>query len=162
MSNNMQMYQIFDQSFLDVTDKVASIRLERLTEENVLADCPVAVEILTKGLFCSDIVCKMSNELFEAIIQNMNRGKEVAADERTLYIGEYMNIVCGQALSDINNRVGRGSRLSIPKVTVGESESRMDNQKSSIELYYDTSYGKMKVIVSYEIQNQHKEVEKTV
>ena len=44
----------------------------------------------------------------------MNGGTAASEDEKLLYINEYINIVCGCALSNISNKIGGASRLTVP------------------------------------------------
>ena len=106
----MKVGKIFDDAFISISKKLISLDLRRKKEEIISVKCMEFVK--TKGKFNSTIICGFSSDIFDAIIIGMNDGKMPSEDEKVLYINEYVNIICGRALSEINNRLGRTSRLT--------------------------------------------------
>ena len=131
--------KIFDDAFISISKKLISLDLRRKKEEIISVKCMEFVK--TKGKFNSTIICGFSSDIFDAIIIGMNDGKMPSEDEKVLYINEYVNIICGRALSEINNRLGRTSRLTVPmmcsdKESIDIDDSEMENEV----LFYETEF----------------------
>ena len=136
----MKVGKIFDDAFISISKKLISLDLRRKKEEIISVKCMEFVK--TKGKFNSTIICGFSSDIFDAIIIGMNDGKMPSEDEKVLYINEYVNIICGRALSEINNRLGRTSRLTVPmmcsdKESIDIDDSEMENEV----LFYETEFG---------------------
>lgn len=146
----MKVGKIFDDAFISISKKLISLDLRRKKEEIISVKCMEFVK--TKGKFNSTIICGFSSDIFDAIIIGMNDGKMPSEDEKVLYINEYVNIICGRALSEINNRLGRTSRLTVPmmcsdKESIDIDDSEMENEV----LFYETEFGNMEVCIYYKI-----------
>ena len=146
----MKVGKIFDDAFISISKKLISLDLRRKKEEIISVKCMEFVK--TKGKFNSTIICGFSSDIFDAIIIGMNDGKMPSEDEKVLYINEYVNIICGRALSVINNRLGRTSRLTVPmmcsdKESIDIDDSEMENEV----LFYETEFGNIEVCIYYKI-----------
>lgn len=146
----MKVGKIFDDAFISISKKLISLDLRRKKEEIISVKCMEFVK--TKGKFNSTIICGFSSDIFDAIIIGMNDGKMPSEDEKVLYINEYVNIICGRALSEINNRLGRTSRLTVPmmcsdKESIDIDDSEMENEV----LFYETEFGNIEVYIYYKI-----------
>lgn len=146
----MKVGKIFDDAFISISKKLISLDLGRKKEEIISVKCMEFVK--TKGKFNSTIICGFSSDIFDAIIIGMNDGKMPSEDEKVLYINEYVNIICGRALSEINNRLGRTSRLTVPmmcsdKESIDIDDSEMENEV----LFYETEFGNIEVCIYYKI-----------
>ena len=146
----MKFGKIFDDAFISISKKLISLDLRRKKEEIISVKCMEFVK--TKGKFNSTIICGFSSDIFDAIIIGMNDGKMPSEDEKVLYINEYVNIICGRALSEINNRLGRTSRLTVPmmcsdKESIDIDDSEMENEV----LFYETEFGNIEVCIYYKI-----------
>ena len=146
----MKVGKIFDDAFISISKKLRSLDLRRKKEEIISVKCMEFVK--TKGKFNSTIICGFSSDIFDAIIIGMNDGKMPSEDEKVLYINEYVNIICGRALSEINNRLGRTSRLTVPmmcsdKESIDIDDSEMENEV----LFYETEFGNIEVCIYYKI-----------
>ena len=142
----MKVGKIFDDAFISISKKLISLDLRRKKEEIISVKCMEFVK--TKGKFNSTIICGFSSDIFDAIIIGMNNGKMPSEDEKVLYINEYVNIICGRALSEINNRLGRTSRLTVPmmcsdKESIDIDDSEMENEV----LFYETEFGNIEVCI---------------
>ena len=147
---DMKVGKIFDDAFISISKKLISLDLRRKKEEIISVKCMEFVK--TKGKFNSTIICGFSSDIFDAIIIGMNDGKMPSEDEKVLYINEYVNIICGRALSEINNRLGRTSRLTVPmmcsdKESIDIDDSEMENEV----LFYETEFGNIEVCIYYKI-----------
>ena len=146
----MKVGKIFDDAFISISKKLISLDLRRKKEEIISVKCMEFVK--TKGKFNSTIICGFSSDIFDAIIIGMDDGKMPSEDEKVLYINEYVNIICGRALSEINNRLGRTSRLTVPmmcsdKESIDIDDSEMENEV----LFYETEFGNIEVCIYYKI-----------
>ena len=146
----MKVGKIFDDAFISISKKLISLDLRRKKEEIISVKCMDFVK--TKGKFNTTILCGFSSDIFDAIIIGMNDGKMPSEDEKVLYINEYVNIICGRALSEINNRLGRTSRLTVPmmcsdKESIDIDDSEMENEV----LFYETEFGNIEVCIYYKI-----------
>ena len=146
----MKVGKIFDDAFISISKKLISLDLRRKKEEIISVKCMEFVK--TKGKFNSTIICGFSSDIFDAIIIGMNDGKMPSEDEKVLYINEYVNIICGRALSEINNRLGRTSRLTVTmmcsdKESIDIDDSEMENEV----LFYETEFGNIEVCIYYKI-----------
>lgn len=146
----MKVGKIFDDAFISISKKLISLDLRRKKEEIISVKCMEFVK--TKGKFNSTIICGFSSDIFDTIIIGMNDGKMPSEDEKVLYINEYVNIICGRALSEINNRLGRTSRLTVPmmcsdKESIDIDDSEMENEV----LFYETEFGNIEVCIYYKI-----------
>lgn len=146
----MKVGKIFDDAFISISKKLISLDLRRKKEEIISVKYMEFVK--TKGKFNSTIICGFSSDIFDAIIIGMNDGKMPSEDEKVLYINEYVNIICGRALSEINNRLGRTSRLTVPmmcsdKESIDIDDSEMENEV----LFYETEFGNIEVCIYYKI-----------
>ena len=146
----MKVGKIFDDAFISISKKLISLDLRRKKEEIISVKCMEFVK--TKGKFNSTIICGFSSDIFDAIIIGMNDGKMPSEDEKVLYINEYVNVICGRALSEINNRLGRTSRLTVPmmcsdKESIDIDDSEMENEV----LFYETEFGNIEVCIYYKI-----------
>ncbi len=141
--------EIFDCAFVPVSKKIASLNLKRGLDKDIDSEDSYTGSVYTKGKFNSLIVCEISSAVYEHIIYVMNGG-EPAPDEELLYINEYINIVCGHALSNISNKLGGSSRLTVPVFQEKGETFREDSGKSkSVVLYYETDIGVIRVSVYY-------------
>lgn len=146
----MKVGKIFDDAFISISKKLISLDLRRKKEEIISVKCMEFVK--TKGKFNSTIICGFSSDIFDAIIIGMNDGKMPSEDEKVLYINEYVNIICGRALSEINNRLGRTSRLTVPMMCSDKESIDIDDSEIENEvLFYETEFGNIEVCIYYKI-----------
>ena len=146
----MKVGKIFDDAFISISKKLISLDLRRKKEEIISVKCMEFVK--TKGKFNSTIICGFSSDIFDAIIIGMNDGKMPSEDEKVLYINEYVNIICGRALSEINNRLGRTSRLTVPMMCFDKESIDIDDSEMENEvLFYETEFGNIEVCIYYKI-----------
>ena len=146
----MKVGKIFDDAFISISKKLISLDLRRKKEEIISVKCMEFVK--TKGKFNSTIICGFSSDIFDAIIIGMNDGKMPSEDEKVLYINEYVNIICGRALSEINNRLGRTSRLTVPMMCSDKESIDIDDSEMENEVvFYETEFGNIEVCIYYKI-----------
>lgn len=147
---DVKVEKIFDDAFVNVSKKIVSLKLDRKADKK--ADIKYLELVHTKGRFVSTIVCGFSSMMFDVIIKNMNGGKMPSEDEKVLYINEYVNIVCGRALSEINDQMGVSSRLTVPTLSLDVDGISVEPGKTGNEiLYYESEFGQIKISIHYTI-----------
>lgn len=147
---DMEVDEIFDCAFVSVSKKIASLNLKRNNNRDLNGDDSYTGSVYTKGKFNSLVVCEISSDVYEHIIYVMNSGEPASDDEKLLYINEYINIVCGFALSNISNKIGGSSKLTVPVfLKKGETIREKDRKSKHIVLYYETDIGVLRVTVYY-------------
>lgn len=149
----LEVGEIFKKAFISLTNRLSAIELSE--EEFRKADSgkeSTRVMILTKGKFQSYIICSMSKELGEKILLGMNHGEPLEPEEKNLYLKEYMNIICGHGLSDINGKLGAASRLSVPYLGAEEAEifeGQRETTNKEENICLDSKYGIMSIYIYY-------------
>lgn len=157
--SDVEVKELFDRAFYEVTRKLVKIEIqktgdEREKEEQVLLNQGCRELIETVGSMNSVVVCQFSEELFRFITTAMNGGKLPAKEELHLFLNEYMNIICGFAVSQMNNITGTKSRLSVPQYYPEGAQIDGSLQKRQRQrLSYDSKYGKLHVFVFDSVQN---------
>lgn len=152
----VNVLKIFDEAFISLTEALSSITLEHfLNYREILKDYKVFV-IRTKGVFESYIRIEIEDLLLKNIVDAISKGTKLDDTEVILYIMEYLNIVCGRALSEINNQIGKSSRLTVPQYIrdLTCEESLPDGERE--ELAFNSEYGKLKVSVVYHYDNERR------
>lgn len=145
-----------ENSFVTVSDKVAGIHLCKENATDCVAVLPNQVHksvlIHTTGDLAMQIVCCFEEKLMQMIAQNMYGG-ELPARQLSLYIKEYVNIVCGYGVSELNNRYHTKIRLSVPICLWQEQNENLCEKLEQpwIRLAFDTNYGTMSVQIFHEI-----------
>lgn len=146
---DMEVDEIFDCAFVPISKKIASLNLKRELDRDIDIKDSYTGSVYTKGKFNSLIVCEISSAVYDHIIYVMNGGESVPGEE-ILYINEYINIICGYALSNISNKLGGSSRLTVPVFTAkGETFREESGKSKSIVLYYETDIGVIRISVYY-------------
>lgn len=151
-----EVKQIFDASFLDITKKLVRLEISRVDHVESIQRNEIFIQgyrekIQTKGAVNTTIISWFSEPLFQYIISTMHGGTSPAEEEIPLYINEYMNIICGHAISKINNITKTKSRLSVPEFYRGKEllEFLAEEEKEQY-LTYQSPYGEMQVYLFVE------------
>ena len=146
---DMEVSEIFDDAFVSVTGRLASLNLDKM-DDGIKDGDKIIGSIFAKGKFNAHIVCEISPAVYEYIIYKMTRGAAISAMEKVLYINEYLNIVCGYALSKINNELGGASRLTVTVFCYDmRSFKKEEDGEQRVALNYETEKGKICVSVYY-------------
>ncbi len=153
MTEKIQIDKVFDHEVVSLTKALTGLNLKKAPQENWRGKKNFAESIRTKGNFDAVITCQMEQSLFYDIILRMHGGTLPTEQETVLYINEYMNIICGRALSAINNITGNASRLSVPMFH-GEIEGALEEnlKKDEYILLYEAEEGLIRFIIQYTFQ----------
>lgn len=144
------VYEIFQRAFTEVTMKLTEISLQG-GNGNIPAECQVRLMLCITGFIEAEIVCVFASRLYQAIVKAMHGGTLPVEEECILYLKEYVNIVCGRAVTVLNNKIGMSSRLSVP-YDWEEAPERGKAWQETIQLYFETAYGDMQIMVDYSAQ----------
>lgn len=109
-----------------------------------------AIYIHSKGVFCSKMVFQLEESLEWAVLSGMQAGGDVSLEMKRLYLGEFINILSGHALTSINNAVGETSRLTVPVVGTVDLEEDAQYTHKCV-LYFTSEYGNMELQLNYEL-----------
>lgn len=157
--SDVDVKELFDKAFFEVTRKLVQIDFqktgdEREKEEQALLNQGCRELIETKGSMNSVVVCQFSDELYRVITTTMNGGELPSEDELHLYLNEYMNIICGFAVSQMNNMTGTKSRLSVPRYFKEGDQMDLSLQKQQrYRITYESKYGVLHVFLFYSFNN---------
>ena len=144
--------QIFDDAFTALTQKVSGVEVTRCTDTDFSQKTHRFV-VKTKGMFQGQILAELEHELLGAIVMGINKGRKLQEAEKILFAMEYLNIVCGRALSEINNQTGTSSRLTVPQYITGKMPEKVSGSECE-ELRYQSEYGKLNIKVIYKLERK--------
>lgn len=165
---NMDVKEIFDSSFCEVTKKLVKLELKKVCDEEgkegdeekaALFNKGYREAIETHGYLNSIVICQFSDGLFHYITDTMNNGIPPSEEETPLFLNEYINIACGHAISKMNNLAGQASRLSVPSFY--QEEEPLEDKwviRSGRWLSYHTEIGRLHIFIKYSLQNEQEEV----
>lgn len=150
---------VFENAFCEVSDRISSIKLQR--EENLAnTDCKDMLEkgyremIHIHGFMDAVLVCNFTDELFRQIVCAMNGEVMPEEEEVPLYLNEYINIICGYAVSRLNTIIGQKSRVSVPSFLDKEDylEISMEH-KERLVMCFDSPYGLLQTVLYYRMSD---------
>lgn len=141
------MVEVFQKAFTEITMKLTKIPLKGSDKESC-DDCKEQMILFINGYIDAEIVCFFATELYQAIVKAMHGGTLPVEEDRILYLKEYVNIVCGRALSVLNNEIGTPSRLSVPYYR-DEAPMYRKVRQQEIRFFYETDFGAMQVRVGF-------------
>lgn len=140
----VEVREIFRHSLTRISGQIAGITLTPADRVEFSEEYYMGV-IYTKGKFAAMVEFFWCKELYEYIACQMTGGRGVSDEDKVLYVNEYMNIICGKALSDINNILGKpASRLSVPAINRGRKTVGATGHEDNV-LAYKTDHGVMLV-----------------
>lgn len=148
----MNVYRIFDEAFTALTRKLSNVELIHTDKEN-FSQRTHKFAVKTKGAFQGYIFAELENDLLNELVTGINKGRKLQEAEKILFAMEYLNIVCGRALSEINNQTGSGARLTVPQYITGKMPEELSDSEREI-LVYQSEYGQLKIKVSYKFERK--------
>lgn len=149
---SINVNQIFDDAFTALTAKVSNVEITRVTKGELIQKSHRFV-VKTKGAFQGYILAEIENDLLGEIVTKINKGRKLKEAEKILFAMEYLNIVCGRALSEINNQTGTSSRLTVPQYVTGRMPEMMSDGEKE-KLYYQSAFGQLKINLIYKFERK--------
>lgn len=110
----LDMNEIVNRVFTNITRQMIALKMQKLDKYESLALEKHCFEIQTEGAFDSWILFEMDKKLYDKIAIVLHKSETITAQEKKIYVVEYLNVICGRILSEINNKLGKRSRLSVP------------------------------------------------
>lgn len=153
MEDIRDILRIPNREVISVTKVLTGVDLEKTDSNQCTGEKVLTVMIHTRGFFLANIKCEMNREMYEQILSGMYGGGVLPDDEQSLYMNEYMNIVCGRIVSKVNTLTGSVSKLSVPEY-FGENDPDYgrDEQAYHILLAYRCGHGFLRFIIQFEFQ----------
>ena len=149
---SINVNQIFDDAFTALTQKVSNVEIVR-GEATEFTQQSHKFVVKTKGVFQGYISAEIEHNLLGEIVTGINKGRKLQEAEKILFAMEYLNIVCGRALSEINNQTGSSSRLTVPQYVTGKMPDMMSDGEKE-ELCYQSEFGSLKVKLNYKLERK--------
>ena len=150
--------ELFANKYKEVAASLSCVKLEEVLPFELDKNC-ISGKVQTKPDAPYDLVlfCYMSLDLAKQIVSGMSKGKVNSQEEIIIYIREYINIASGQAISTINNHIGRSARFCNPevqneKIDVGD----VVEYESYTSVFFRCEYGGMILKVAYTIDDSLK------
>lgn len=143
----LDVRHMFVESFTSVTEKIAGFPLRCCAEKKDFKIGQI-VKIRAEGVFRASLYISMEETFEDAVYNGMTKGKVLPPNMHDLYVGEYINIISGHALTNINNMMGQTSRLTVPVVGISEKNDS-EEYKKQCTLYFEAPCGNMKMDISY-------------
>lgn len=135
--------------FIELTRRMASIEM-RPRERFKPLSSGACFEIRTEGAFFSLILFEIEEKLYEKIAVMLHKSGNPSAQEKEQSVTEYLNVICGRILSEINNGLGRRSKLSIPlSIECREEEGCF---RSRLEVSYACPEGNLNIIICFDYE----------
>lgn len=147
MSVQVNVVQTFVDSLISATEEIVDFPLEYRKGSIKILDTE-EIHIQSEGIFASKMCFQLEHSLVEEILKRMLKHKKLTSDICDLYLGEYINILSGHALTRINNIVGKSSRLTVPIVGAGAIKEKIYKQNCVIA--FTSEYGDMLLHINYE------------
>ena len=149
VADQIDVKAVFKKAFITLTKQICNVELQ---EADVFAmpgnGRTITATIQSRGAFCAAITCIQDKKLAQAILLGMTKGRTIPVPEQELYIKEYFNIICGNGISRINNKIKSASRPGIPVLfeEIKEPEASAGPEEVII---LRSDYGDMAVYVNY-------------
>lgn len=119
------------------TEKIDTLPAAQ-TENNV------SVLIGITGSYSGRLILSANNDTVENFVREMNAGMPVDSEESGNYFAEFANMICGKALSSVNNTTDNIKLwLSPPAVLSGTGMEIVSLGLHSEEIYYTGNTGKI-------------------
>lgn len=151
LNEKLDIYNTYIEAFISVTKTLAGFPIQ--VKKRVPSNMKIAkqITIKSKGGFRSVLRCSLEQGFENAILHHMSQGLPIETEIKDLYLGEYVNIVCGHVVTYVNNSIGHSSRLSVPEVEKESRQTDPANWDKNKVIYFESEYGNMKLEISYEL-----------
>lgn len=145
---SLDVQNTFQRVFVDMTKKLLSIEMEEILNYQGITAMDCSFLIRTEGAFVSIMQFHMEEQLYEEIAATIYKRQMLTEQEKKLYVTEYLNIVCGRFLSEINNILGCRSKLSVPLKVKNNRINKISGHR--VKLSYQCPYGIINIIIYFD------------
>ena len=115
----------------------------------------VHIYIYSHGAVESAMDMAFSRPLADGITEVMSRGSADTDEMRLLYLKEYVNILCGKAISAINDTYTESSRLTVP-YGAGERPEPGGTYSEQSDICFECDEGTLRILVKYSVMKDIK------
>lgn len=139
--------KVFVEAFVVITRQLASFDLvyEECADWDIEGGFICLIH--TRGAINLRVACHMNPEFSREIVSKMYGGDIDNMQEMKLYLNEYMNIVCGYAVSRLNDTTGTRSRISVPQMIVADCEENTFQEMEGEHYCFSSNYGDIRVCI---------------
>lgn len=148
MDTKIDILEILDTAVKDISKRVAKLDMLNTDSAEINIEGASSLVSTTKGDYCLTIIFYTEDRVLRAITENMKHGATTNDADIPIYTTEYFNILCGHVISTMNNKAHTAARFTIPRIVKGQCEN-IDTQSLRQELFYNCSYGSVKVETFY-------------
>lgn len=159
MIEDVQIEEIFDRVIVAIAGLIADLELVKVEDDHMITGDTVIETLYTTGNFDAFIMCRIEPQLYEYIVKKMHGDVSPARQDKPLYLNEFMNMICGRAVSIINNITGNASRLSVPTFYMpGEHPDVTHPAEAVRRLSYQSKEGNIDLEIHYTFYNRTEEI----
>lgn len=141
----------FNDALRDISKDMAGVELQaaEFTDISVVKKYSVIIGIV--GEHKGRALINFGSDLVTKITEDMNYGPLDSTTDTCLYIGEFANILCGKAVTNINNKYKTCElRLTPPAIFSGQEIRVITPQLQSSLRYFTSLYGQVIMDVGFE------------
>lgn len=139
---------------ISLTEQLTGIRF-RIMDFKPIEKNFVIFLVHTHGYFESDVYFYIEDTLRDKLVKELGKGWIPNDEEDILCITEYLNVVCGRGISEVNNTLKEHSRITVP-ILLKEIDIKSQYEKK-ITVSCDSLYGRMNIVTYYsnEMKERH-------
>lgn len=151
----LDVEELFINRYKDVTAFLSCVELEEVLPFELDKDCISGrIKIKSGAPYDLVLICCMSRKLANQIVREMSEDTVNSQEDIMIYIREYINIATGQAVSTINNIIGKSARFGIPEVQNEKIYIRNEGKyESYASVFFRSEYGGMILKLAYTIDD---------
>lgn len=149
MFTEERLFEVLDSAVKDISHRVVKIDVVNIPEGGKLpAAQPCSVYTKTRGDYEMTFVLYTDYKLLEKMTSNMKRGAAATEEEIPLYMEEFLNILCGHIVSNMNKEEKLKVFFDVPRFIRGEyRDSDEKARRFSGRYHYSSPYGSLELKV---------------
>lgn len=141
---------ILSDTFVKIAEMLTDIQLTSLEDGSIEGHEIWLVASNARGVFDAKTVFCFPREYADAAFANMD--KYAPPEDREDYFKEFVNIIYGRMVSNVNNYIGKGSRFSPPVILPQDYKWSADDYENEKRFYFYSKYGTICFVTAYTIQ----------
>jgi CheY-specific phosphatase CheX len=141
----------FNDALREISKDMAGVELQTAEFTDIAVAKKYSVIIGIVGEYKGRALINFGSDLVTKITEDMNYGPLDNTTDIGLYMGEFANILCGKAVTNINNRYKTCElRLTPPAIFSGEKIRVITPKLQSSVFYYSSLFGQVIMDVGFE------------
>jgi CheY-specific phosphatase CheX len=142
---------IFSNSLREITEEMSGVVLHACDSSEIVSSRIHSIIINIVGVYKGRALLKMGVDIVNKITESMNFGPLDTITDTSLYLGEFSNIVCGRAITNINNRYKSCDlRLTPPAIFSGQQMRIITPDVHSMSLFFSSDFGPIALDIGFE------------